>query len=281
MKKRVRVCLAALAICLIFLAGRGAALFCSTGLSAAARLTRASADQTLTDCLYEGLMQEAAIVEFTHLASPVGEEELRQAFSYLYASRPELYFVSDRYTLSVEGGRVLYMRPTYRMTGQAHTEAQATFDEQIAAILTPICPDWSELRRVTYLHDYLITRFSYDYSYENYDAYSLLTTGTGVCQAYTLLFQVLCERAGIACACVLCFEKEHEWNQVQIDGAWYHIDLTWDETESDQLAGVSHTYFLLSDDELRTRRAQHSADWMTDDTWDAPYPCTESIACGA
>ena len=33
----------------------------------------------------------------------------------------------------------------------------------------------------------------------------------------------------------------HAWNLVQLDGKWYHVDVTWDE------AG-GHLYFLKSDD---------------------------------
>ena len=40
------------------------------------------------------------------------------------------------------------------------------------------------------------------------------------------------------------------WNNVNIDGKNYHLDLTWDDYDNDS-AAVSHSYFNLSDDMIK------------------------------
>mgnify|MGYP004693979423 FL=1 len=54
----------------------------------------------------------------------------------------------------------------------------------------------------------------------------------------------------------------HIWNLVYVDGAWKHLDLTWDDpvvnTGENMLL---HTYFLISYDELlKQNTAQHNFD---------------------
>ena len=46
----------------------------------------------------------------------------------------------------------------------------------------------------------------------------------------------------------------HEWNEVQIGGAWYEVDVTWDTSAADPYgegnpsSEEDHTYFLISDE---------------------------------
>lgn len=227
--------------------------------------------ETLEARLLRGLTAEENTIDLSQYG--INEEELRAAFSSLYASVPELYFVASSYSLRTAGERVLYMRPQYRFTGQARRRADMDFAARIADITAPVTETWSALEKVTYLHDYMVTHFAYDYAYEVYDPYTLLTEGRGVCQAYTLLFCALCRAVGVDCEAVLCFEMEHEWNQVRIGDNWYHVDLTWDETELPYLNRVPHTYFLLDDDTLRARRAEAREDWQNAAPWTSPHAC--------
>lgn len=37
---------------------------------------------------------------------------------------------------------------------------------------------------------------------------------------------------------------------MNLDGKWYHMDTTWDDPTPDRKGKVSHSYYLLSDDEM-------------------------------
>ena len=226
--------------------------------------------------MLEGLLREAETISFTQLATPVTENDLRLAFSRLLATKWELYFVSQEYTLKKEGETVLYMRPQYRFLGEARQVAKMVLDGNLNAILSSLSPTWTPLEILFYLHDYLITHFDYDNAHKSYDIYTLLDTGEGVCQAYALLFKALCERVSIPCDVVLCFDMQHEWNMVKLYGNWYHIDLTWDETELPYLGRVLHRFMLLDDATLRARRGEINPDWQQSYTWDAPHSATDA-----
>ena len=45
--------------------------------------------------------------------------------------------------------------------------------------------------------------------------------------------------------------SNHVWNLVNLDGTWYHLDLTWDDpVASDGNQYLLHNFFLISTDEL-------------------------------
>ena len=78
--------------------------------------------------------------------------------------------------------------------------------------------------------------------------------GEALCEGYSKTFAYLCQSVGIPCVCVHGYGNggDHMWNMVQLDGEWYHVDVTWDDpitTTGEQLC--RYTYFLLSDEQIR------------------------------
>ena len=42
----------------------------------------------------------------------------------------------------------------------------------------------------------------------------------------------------------------HSWNQVELGGDWYNVDLTWDDAIPDMGEYVKHTYVNINDEAL-------------------------------
>lgn len=100
--------------------------------------------------------------------------------------------------------------------------------------------DLSDYEKVKAIHDYVV-RYC-EYSYAGNGAYNTLYQGFAVCNGYALTFFRVMEKSGVP----VTFEAggNHAWNKVYLDGYWYNIDLTWDDTGK---KSVSYDYFLKCD----------------------------------
>ncbi len=54
-----------------------------------------------------------------------------------------------------------------------------------------------------------------------------LLEGTDVCAGISDLYRFLLKGQNIPCEYISWEEGDHAWNQVQIDGEWYNVDVTW------------------------------------------------------
>jgi len=139
---------------------------------------------------------------------------------------------------------------TYEEVAPRIEEFNAKIDEIVGKVITP---DMTELQKALKLHDYLVLNTVYDTTGEIADynngasAYDILVYGNGICQGYAQAYNVLLEKAGIDSVMATSIEMNHAWNLVNIDGAWYHVDVTWDDPVPDTIGKVNHKYFMLSD----------------------------------
>ncbi|MBO4411680.1 MAG: hypothetical protein J5794_05790 [Lachnospiraceae bacterium] len=118
----------------------------------------------------------------------------------------------------------------------------------------------SAIEKERYFHDTLINSVTYAHNSFDQSAYSALVQHQAVCAGYTRAFQAACMAAGIPC--YYCSgsgtnpqgnQESHAWNIIQLDGAYYNIDLTWD----DQQNTIFYHYYNCTDAEFS---AKHSRD---------------------
>ena len=155
---------------------------------------------------------------------------------------------------------------------EKEAEEQAVVDAAIASCVTDGMSNY-EIAKA--LHDYLATHNEYDmrlYSGNlpalSRTSYGALVNRTSVCSGYALAYQHLMEDAGIPCEYVtgMTTRGSHAWNIVQIDGEWYHVDVTWDDPTPDREGYVRYKYFLKSDKAM-------SRDHVS---WEASHTCTST-----
>ncbi len=182
-------------------------------------------------------------------------EELSEHWSHVIYDHAELFYVADRYEYRAIGDLVLSVHPIYAVSGSELELARQVYADTINDILSTVHSEWTDLQKALYLHDYLCSHYAYDENLQRYSAYELLTEGTGVCQAYTLVYDALLTACGIDSSYVISREMNHSWNVVTIDGKQYNVDATYNDPSPDQLGKVSHTHFLCSDSKFT---ADHS-----------------------
>lgn len=112
-------------------------------------------------------------------------------------------------------------------------------------ISTVVTPELSDIEVAIKMNDFLCAYAEYDNSYSIYTTLGLLENQRGVCQAYANAYWRLMNAAGIPCDYVSGYALggSHAWNRVLIDGVYYYVDVTWNDSCYNQ-------YLLLSYEEM-------------------------------
>lgn len=125
----------------------------------------------------------------------------------------------------------------------------------------------SDLEKVVGVHDYLIRNVNYGRSPENlFRAQSKIGAfldKKAVCQGYSLAFSSLMNKLNVNNRTVYgnTIDTKHAWNMVQLDGEWYHLDVTFDYGTvhgRDVPEWMRYKYFLLDDKEISNSRTDFS-----------------------
>ena len=211
----------------------------------------------LYEVLLDGLKNTKEKIDFEKLGMRVTKDDLNTVFTSIINSKPELFYVGPSYSYYALGERVLSIVPQYSATGETLKKQKKEYEELVSTILKKVNAEWSDFEKVLFVHDYLAKNFRYDPDYLTgagdvvYDAYHFMKTGEGVCQAYTLLAIELFNRLGINSGAVASIDMNHVWNCVELDGKWYHLDITWDDSLAqgnlDRFDDVFYDNFLCSD----------------------------------
>lgn len=133
-------------------------------------------------------------------------------------------------------------------------EQEDYINSQLKSILeNVITPDMNESDIVKAINNYIVKRYTYDRSIKEDNVYYSLTTGSAMCQGYSMTAYKMFEMAGLECRIVIgtLNGEGHAWNLVKVDGNWYHIDIT----NNDDI--IRDSYLLVSDEHL----SENGFDW--------------------
>lgn len=126
----------------------------------------------------------------------------------------------------------------------------AKVDEVIANNLTATSTDIDKIKMA---HNYIINNARYDtdrsqrnvVSYKSDLAYGPLVQGFAICGGYSDAMQLFLEKFGLKNYRIA--SDGHVWNAVNVNGRWYHLDLTWDDPiTNDGSQILDDKYFLIS-----------------------------------
>lgn len=137
----------------------------------------------------------------------------------------------------------------WNLNGRDPEKCRKEYEEIANAIVSKVNPNWSEFRKLAYLHDYICETTDYDYYGSDMikqSAYGCLVLHNCVCDGYARAFYDLANRVGVTTYYVLSNQLNHAWNVAKVDGRYYFIDCTWDGTYT-----TGHEYFLKSESYMR------------------------------
>lgn len=128
------------------------------------------------------------------------------------------------------------------------------FAEQVEDILNEtLKDDYSDLEKALALYRYFSHHYIYDYESARPDfaptylsSYRVLSTGTGICQEFSVAYSYLLLQAGVDASVMSghrSYDHEgHQWSYVNINGHDFHIDPTYVIGDQDSLS-----YFMMTD----------------------------------
>lgn len=224
--------------------------------------------------LRTGIVARETSISLKGLNIPVPADQemkdLNRMFHDLRYRYGELFAFSGGVNFSTSGGMLTTCKPTYTMEAGEYAKARDFYRRELEAIVAQVPRGLSDMEKVLFVHDYLAAHYEYDQSFTNYDVYSFLRDGKGTCQAYMLVFSDLMRELKVPVSYVSSDCINHTWNMVQLDGKWYHVDVTWDDPSivvtdaqgnksSVDLVGVaSHSNFLISDAKRKAQCQEHA-----------------------
>ncbi len=117
------------------------------------------------------------------------------------------------------------------------------FDKKVHEVMAGVDPEWTDVQKVLYIHDHLVTNIDYErydlYPPDGegkkepkyYSAYDALVRGECVCQGYSLAFEYLINKLGkdFDCDVITSNGLNHAWNVITVHGKKYYVDCTWDD----------------------------------------------------
>lgn len=138
-----------------------------------------------------------------------------------------------------------------------------------------ITEEMSDYEKELAVHDWMIAWAEYDQAAlsslpgaqptpDSDNPYGFFTGRAAICTGYTSTFQLLMDLLDIECVTVegtaYNGTEDHAWNMVRLDGAWYCVDVTWDDPVSSAPvpAYAAHLYFNVTSDFMR--RSDHQWD---------------------
>jgi hypothetical protein len=149
------------------------------------------------------------------------------------------------------------MIPEYLFDKKKMAEHQKAMKNRVEK-LTRQANNQKEWEKLLYIHDFICTSVHYDklkkaYSHE---IIGPLGQGVGVCEGIAKAVKILCDALGIWCVIAICgnnpekgIKYRHTWNVVKIDGKYYHMDATFDNSLGRE-EEIRYDYFMLSDQQL-------------------------------
>lgn len=183
---------------------------------------------------------------------------LSDIFFELRLDHPELFWAASfKYKYYADSPNLIFI-PEYLFEKSKIKDHQKAMNARVEKLARPAAK-LSEIEKEKYIHDFICENIHYDklkkpYSHE---IIGPLGHGVGVCEGIAKSVKILCDALGIWCMIALCgnnpekgIKYRHTWNIVRIDGVYYHLDATFDNSLGKcSVTGeeIRYDYFNLDD----------------------------------
>lgn len=207
-----------------------------------------------------------------------------------------LYYVIEdgQYLIKVDDDLVKAEKPSEKLLSTLYcakkdndVKDDPLYEKGVSILNEIINPNMSEFDQVKAINDYVINHTTYDL--ENflndtipsisYTKEGVFNEGIAVCDGYTKATEFLLTIYGFRNEYVSGTAKGlqgwdlHSWNAVKVNGEWYMLDTTWNDSDNKEY--ISYDYFLISEQKL-SKDHQGYFEYKTDNKFDRYFDLNEA-----
>ncbi len=185
------------------------------------------------------------------------KSEFEDAYALYKEDYPEHFWRSGEYKITTVGSkvtRVVFENTLYDGDVNKIKAAKSKIDAAVEEILSQVKSTMSDYEKEVVIHDHIINRTKYVNGENSHSILGVFVDGEAVCQGYSLAFQYVMRLAGVQCITVTgrFSGQSHMWNMVELDGEYYHVDVTADDPIVDNWEDViDFNYFNLNDKQIK------------------------------
>jgi len=200
----------------------------------------------------------------------ISEEETINAFYHYIFDYPQHFwrgFQTKTYSKDKDVTKVVVEDMICGGNKNQIKELDNKFKAKIKSILSGLSGSNSSLEKEIFIHNYIVNNSEYIDGKNAHNSYGIIVDGKGICEGYAKAFMVLMREAGVQCILIdgtltadLGLGYDHQWNMVEIDGEYYHIDVTAD----DPIVGgkekvLKFDYFNVTESDInRDHKIEHN-----------------------
>lgn len=183
-------------------------------------------------------------------------KRIDSAFEAVFNDHPELFWVDTEYqTIYRKNGDFIELDLYYNDTAENIDSSRSEFFSAADAIIAEA--SGSDYEKERFVHNKLSELFDYQRNPLDQSAYSGLVLNKTVCAGYARSFSYIMTRLGIPCyLCTGYAGEPHGWNIIKLDGDYYNVDLTWDDTGTDM--PYSYDWFNKTDSDYGSTHIRKS-----------------------
>lgn len=185
----------------------------------------------------------------------LSEGQIRQTVNAFIYDHPEIFWLENLFGYTYIGDDTLVEFYSVLSADECQ-QAIHIFTEKVQKVVSLIDSSMSEYEKEKAVHDYLAANCTYKNGvdgasdgWQYFSAYGAIVEGEAVCEGYSKAFEVLLSMVGIESHVIrgVGNDIKHMWNVVKLNNRWYHVDVTWNDTDNKgfyEYFNVSSEYIL-------------------------------------
>ena len=211
-------------------------------------------EQAVYHALYQGFLNIDEEIQIPRLEG----EALYNVFFKLRLDHPEIFWATGyKYKYYNDSPNLIFV-PEYLFEKAKIKEHQKAMTARVEKI-TREAKTFSQWDKEKYIHDFLCENVHYDKLKKTYshEIIGPLGQGVGVCEGIAKSVKILCDALNVWCIIAICgnnpekgIKYRHTWNIIRLDGKYYHLDATFDNSLGRSGSGkpeIRYDYFNLDD----------------------------------